>query len=201
MRAEKWKGTVESMNFTHSSRKAWSVIRKLGGANRPNSKTVNIHPDKIAKRIVQVSKSEPDKEISRKVQQELKELRRTTDPNSTVSGAFSEDEINEALLDTKTGKAAGFDEMYPEFLTNCGPRTRKWLCAFFTDILLTNRLPTDFKKTKVIALLKPNKPNDVPESYRPIALLSVCLKLLERLIFNRIAPISFSQLFPVKGFI
>lgn len=44
MKAEKWRKTVENMNFTHSSRKAWSVMRKLGGANKPASRISNIHP-------------------------------------------------------------------------------------------------------------------------------------------------------------
>lgn len=52
----------------------------------------------------------------------------------------------------------------------------------------SGKLPSIFKRAKILALLKPKKPADDPKSYRPIALLSVCLKLLERLILNRIGP-------------
>ena len=38
-------------------------------------------------------------------------------------------------------------------------------------------------------MLKPGKEADRADSYRPIALLSVIYKLLERLIYNRIFPI------------
>ncbi|WP_423246930.1 reverse transcriptase domain-containing protein, partial [Vibrio cholerae] len=38
-------------------------------------------------------------------------------------------------------------------------------------------------------MLKPGKEPERPESYRPIALLSICYKLLERLIYNRILPV------------
>jgi len=55
--------------------------------------------------------------------------------------------------------------------------------------LTSGVIPREFKQTKIIAILKPEKPADNPSSYRPIALLSVCYKLLERLLYNRIQPL------------
>lgn len=86
----------------------------------------------------------------------------------------------------KTGKAAGFDEVYPEFLRNCGPKTRQWLAVFFTNILRSERFPKQFKKTKILAILKPGKPDNEIKS-RPISLLSVTYKIFEGFIYNRIA--------------
>lgn len=40
------------------------------------------------------------------------------------------------------------------------------------------------KTAKVVATLKPDKPNVNPKSYRPIFLLSTMNKLLQRIIFN-----------------
>lgn len=48
-------------------------------------------------------------------------------------------------------------------------------------------MPSFFKRSKIIAILKPSKPPDVPENYRPIALLSVTFKLLERIISELIS--------------
>ncbi|VVC38778.1 Reverse transcriptase domain [Cinara cedri] len=79
--------------------------------------------------------------------------------------------------------------MHPEFLINCGPNTRKWLSKFYTDIQQSGTLPPELRKSKIIAIVKPGKSNDRPENYRPIALLSACYKLLERIIYNRISPI------------
>lgn len=50
-------------------------------------------------------------------------------------------------------------------------------------------MPPIFKKAKIIAICKPGKPDHDADSYRPISLLGVCYKLLERLIFNRIGSI------------
>jgi len=95
---------------------------------------------------------------------------------------FNSEKVQIALKSVKTGKAAGLDDIHPQFLNNCGPNTRKWLADFFSNILCSSKLPKLFKTTKVLAALKPEKPNDDVKSYRPILLLSVSYKLLERLI-------------------
>jgi hypothetical protein len=51
---------------------------------------------------------------------------------------------------------------------------------------LTGKIPPEFKKAKVIAILKPGKPPNDASSYRSISLLiSVSHKFLEKLIYNR----------------
>ena len=77
--------------------------------------------------------------------------------------------------------------MHPEFLINLGKSAREWLAKLLTNILNTGIIPRLLKQTKIIAILKPGKPNDKAESYRPIALLSASYKLLERLLYNRIS--------------
>jgi len=60
---------------------------------------------------------------------------------------------------------------------------------FFNNILTSTKIPTIFKKSTIIAIFKPRKPPNTTDSYRLIALLSVCYKLLERLVLNQIGPI------------
>ena len=98
------------------------------------------------------------------------------------------DEVTKALQLLRNGKSPGFDKIQPEFLTYCGIKTKFWLEKFFTNILEAKQLPSELKGSKIIAILKPGKLADLPGSYRPIALLSVIYKLLERLIYNRISP-------------
>ena len=50
------------------------------------------------------------------------------------------------------------------------------------------KIPKIWRKATVIALPKPNKPKDDPKSYRPISLLCIPFKLLERMIHRRINP-------------
>ncbi|KMQ82898.1 rna-directed dna polymerase from mobile element jockey-like protein [Lasius niger] len=161
-RRQKWIETVENLDFKHSSRKAWSLIKKLGGSTHVLANKAEVTPNQVANHIEGMSRATSDKSQS-----------------------------SQALKDVKNGKAPGFDEIHPEFLTHCGNHTRAWLARFYSNMLHTNRLPPEFKRAKIIAILKPSKetskPPDRPESFRPISLLSTSYKLLECLICNRIS--------------
>jgi retron-type reverse transcriptase len=109
----------------------------------------------------------------------------TTDP--ALSANFN---INEsALKSVKLGTAAGFDGVYPKFIRNCGERTKKWLISFINDVLSSARFPKLFNRAKVIAIPKPGKDGSDHAHYRPISLLSVMYKLLERQILQCIQPL------------
>jgi len=69
-----------------------------------------------------------------------------------------------------------------------GPQARNWLAKFFSCLLTEHHVPRVWCQAKVIALPKPGKDISLAASYRPISLLSVCFKLLERIILCRIAP-------------
>jgi hypothetical protein len=57
------------------------------------------------------------------------------------------------------------------------------------DIVSTSKIPKLFKRAKVISIIKSGKDATDPVQYRPISLLSVVYKLLERLILQRIQPL------------
>ena len=79
--------------------------------------------------------------------------------------------------------------MFSEFFKNFGSLTRVWLVDFFNDILTSCSIPSIFKRAKVLAVLKPGKDGSEAAHFRPISLLSITYKLLERLILNRIQPV------------
>lgn len=185
-RRKKWEDKVSSLDYTKSSRQAWSLLRKLGDGKTTARTTSEIHPDKIASHIVMTSKSKRSKNLTKDIKKELKFLKRRSP--ITHSKPFSVEEINIAISDTKSGKAPGEDGIHPEFFVHCGEHTRAWLAKFYTDVLGRGQIPKLFKQTKIIAILKKGKPSEQPESYRPIALLSAAYKLLERLLLNRIGP-------------
>lgn len=186
-RQQKWTETVERLNFQTSSRQAWSLLRKLGEGAPKQRQTLGTNPNKVASHLVATSRAPKDKEHTIQIKRELKTLK-TEATETKHSRPFTTEEISKALDDVTAGKAPGFDNIHPEFLINCGKYTKCWLANFFTDIMHSGRVPPDFKRSKVIAILKPGKPADSPKSYRPIALLSVTYKLLERLVHNRISP-------------
>ena len=54
------------------------------------------------------------------------------------------------------------------------------------DCLKQQQIPNEWRKAKVVALLKPGNDPESPKSYRPIALLCSLYKLLERMILTRL---------------
>ena len=89
-----------------------------------------------------------------------------------------------AFNDMKAGTSPGYDNMHPELLKHLGPYARRWLVGFFSRALNEKKLPKIWYRAKVFALAKPEKDPNLPASYRPISLLCVSYKLLERLILN-----------------
>lgn len=62
----------KNLDFTHSSRKAWTLITKLGSDNIQNNTTGPITPNEVATRLVKVEKIEMDKTHSKEVTRKLR---------------------------------------------------------------------------------------------------------------------------------
>jgi hypothetical protein len=80
----------------------------------------------------------------------------------------------------------GRDRIHKKMLKNLNNNNRITLLKLLNISLNTGYLPPDWKNAAVIPILKPNKPANLPESYRPISLTSCLRKLMERIINNRL---------------
>ena len=171
-RREKWHNLTSNVDFTHSSRKAWSFMKKLGVDSNVNKRaTTQITPNNVASRLLEVSKATLDRKQKGKILNKLKNQKRKLSPDNFLSSDITHEELSKVLLEMKIGKAAGFDEIYPEMLKNCGPLARDWLRMFFSNIINTGTIPKLFKKSKVIAILKPVKDGSEAANYCSISLL------------------------------
>ena len=94
-----------------------------------------------------------------------------------------------AIKHLKPNKAAGIDNIRPEFILHQSCKATDWLRSFCSLCFLTSKLPKIWWWAKVIALPKPKKPLEDPKGYRPIALLCVPYKILERLLYARLEPV------------
>ena len=88
----------------------------------------------------------------------------------------------------KDNKDAGKDDILVEQLKHLGPKAHKWLPTMLIIRFMENKIPTIWRQSKIIAILKPGKDSSIPKNYRPISLLCHTYKLYERMILNRIAP-------------
>ena len=101
---------------------------------------------------------------------------------------FSESEYNKGVAALKNNKTAGKDDILMEQLKHLGPTAHKWLLTMLNICFMNNKIPTIWRQSKIIAILKPGKDSLIPKNYRPISLLCHTYKLYERRILNMIAP-------------
>ena len=189
-RRARWEEMTRSLDFTHSSRKGWNLIRKLSsGQQLPSSNRPSVKPNAVASHLVKVGKAPIEHQVKRDITQEWRSYRRRPlDEGTATVTPISPEEIEAALKNMKCGKAPGYNNIHPEFLKNLGPRAKECPAIFLTRIISEKNLPKSWRIAKTVAIPKPGLDPKMASSYRPISLLSMCYKLLERIILHRISP-------------
>ena len=114
--------------------------------------------------------------------------------NADPSSNFITSELIEAIRQTKSGKTPGLDLIHMEFILHAGKVTITWLQEFYSVCIRRLRIPKIWRRAVNIAIPKLNKSINDPKSYRPISLLCVPFKILERIIHTRLEPIINPQL-------
>ena len=112
-----------------------------------------------------------------------------TPEDQAISEDFSSEEFATALRQVKPHKSAGPDNICPELVLHAGPALKSWLRRFLSSCLRHLKIPKIWRRALVVAIPKPHKPPEDAKSYRPISLLCVPFKILERLIYARVEPI------------
>ena len=172
-RRDRWSEAVRSIDFSHSSRKAWSILNNLTGRSRHSPRYCPVSADAIASQLVRNGKYEAvDRKSSRLVFQEVSDLWRATTPDAVnISDKFLQREFAAALQHLKPGKAPGPDSICPELILHAGAALKSWLRDFISSCLRRLKILKIWRRALVVAIPKPGKPVGDPKSYRPISLL------------------------------
>ena len=179
---------IRSIGFSHSSRKAWSILNNLTGRSRHSPRHYPVSADAIASQLVRNGKYEAvDRKSSRLVSQEVSDLWRATTPDAVnISDNFSQRKFAAALQHLKPGKAPGPDFICSELIIHA---LKPWLRDFLSSCLRRLKISKIWRRALVVAIPKPAKSVRDPKSYRPISLLCVPYKILERLIYACVEPL------------
>ena len=185
-RRDRWLEAFRSIDFSHSSRKAWSILNNLTGRSRHSPRHCPVSADAIACQLVRNGKYQAvDCKSFRLVSQEVSDLWRVTTPDAVnISANFSQREYAAALQHLKSGKTPGPDSIFSELIIHAGDALKSWLRDFLSSCLCRLKIPKIWRRVLVVAMLVGD-----PKSYRPISLLCVPYKILERLINTRVEPL------------
>ena len=109
------------------------------------------------------------------------------DTNSLWSIIFSATDIFDVLRALDRGEACGPDGIPGKFLGECAFELSHSLTVIFNASLQQGKVPSAWKVANVTPVFKKGD-NTCVENYRPISLLSVVSKVLERCIHKKILP-------------
>ena len=99
----------------------------------------------------------------------------------------TEDELLEMLLKLDATKASGPDGISNRMLKHTAHAIAPSLTKLFNLSIRTGQVPCDWKTSSVVPIPKSSGASDSIANYRPISLLSVVSKLLERHISNSVS--------------
>lgn len=98
---------------------------------------------------------------------------------------ISREEVEGQLGKLVLGKAAGPDGLHAEIIKPLATVLCEPVAMLFSQCLREGCLPEDWKRSQVVPIHK-GGPVEEPANYRPVSLTSVILKVLERIIRDRI---------------
>jgi len=181
---ERWEETVNSIDFSHSSCKAWRTINKLTGRSGRSSRLCPVSANSIALQLVKnghtrLATASPPGSPTRSCPTYG---RFQQGEGHSISEPFSPEDFGAALRRLTPGKSPALDSIFPEFILHVGPALKSWFCDFLNSCMRQLKIPKIWRRAVVVAIPKPEKPLGDPKSYRPISLLCVPFKILERLI-------------------
>jgi len=182
---ERWEQAVNSIDVSHSSRKAWRTINKLTGRSGRSSSLCPVSANSIPSQLVKNGAHKTsDRKPTRLVNKELSDLWKIPTPEGhSISERFRPEEFAAALRRLNPGKSPGLDSIIPTFILHAGSALKSWFCDFLNSFMRQLKIRKIWRRALVVAIPKPEKALGDPKSYRPISLLCAPFKILEGLTY------------------
>ena len=145
---KRWSEEMAALDFTHSSRRAWSLLRKLGGATHSIRQHRKVTANEVGHQLLLNGFVKKDRKQAKHILKQKREALSDCPETSNLSQTFTTDGIINALKATKGGKAAGPDGIFQDMLKNIGPAAIRWLQAFYDDVVTTANIPKNMEISK-----------------------------------------------------
>lgn len=177
---DRYKVKVENM-FKKDTKSAWKGIKQLTGMK----KSVNNH---VVNNItnfchdLNIFYSRFDKhDFSNESNSIITHITNENMPSILISNT----DVLESLHSIKTGKAPGPDKVNGDFIKLCKEPLSPILCKIFQRSLDEAYIPRIWKTSEIIPVPKKSPPT-CNNDFRPVALTSVIMKCLEKIVKNRL---------------
>ena len=157
---EQWEEDFNSIEFSHSSRKAWRTLNKLTGRSGRSSHLCPVSANSIASQLVKNGAHRTGgRESTRLDNKQLSDLWKILTPEGhSISEPFRPEKFAAALTCLKPGKSLGLDSIFPEFILHAGSALKSWFCDFLDSCIRQLKILKICRRTLVVAIPKPEKP-------------------------------------------
>lgn len=174
----RWKLMCKDVNAPTSLAKLWAVLGAMTGKRRTRHALQVLA---LAANVTLVDAAERLGALYAPAEATERPLAPDAAPGP-LDAPFTAPELQSALRKCRKKTAAGPDGIPYQALTNLTNNALEALLTWFNSIWDSGDVPEEWKVATVVPLLKPGKPPDKAESYRPISLTSCISKLFERLV-------------------
>ena len=95
--------------------------------------------------------------------------------------------MKQLLLNLKSDKSPGTDELHPKLLKECAHNLAKPFALLFNITMNQGIIPEEWKKAEIRPIYKIKGKKSDPSNYRPVSLTSVVSKVFEKIIKTRLS--------------
>ena len=194
-----WREFVSSINRETPSSVIWKRIKSISGMSQSSPSAI-VHEEKVV-----VDKQEQarlfgehfstkcslkDNHEDEDLFSDLENLTHQShdaicEQEDPCDVPFTIEELDLALTEL-SNSATGSDRIHNQMLKDLPSNGKTLVLTIINEIWEEGKYPSEWKVSKIIPLLKPNKDKQQIKSYRPIALTSCLGKLTERMINRRL---------------
>ena len=176
-----WKSVLGWLNWSSTS----SPTRLLHQGNLETSpgKLADIQNNYYIEKVKCIRRNMEDKG-----RDPLEVLRRRLVGNSATFSCnpIGPDQVDKIIRNLKNSKASGIDYIDTYILKITRPFIVPSICHILNLSLQSNKFPTKWKVAKIIPLYKGKGSKLEPKNYRPVAILPILSKVLERAMFQQL---------------
>ena len=184
-----WKEHLNAnWDHRHNTHTLWKTIHGLSNRAAPTPQNCTItFNKKIAtspKNIVNCFNKQFTNTVKHSTHKTNRSIDRTVHklPKHTIT--LTTTQVQEAIQHSKNNNSVGPDNLSIRHLKHIGPLGLTFLTSMYTAARNKNIIPHMWKLANIIPIPKPNKDTNMGTSYRPISLLSVVAKTLEKCLFH-----------------